>query len=520
MDGYNNNLENSDWGTPDSQLIRLSGSAYNDGISEPRGGDDPSSLANPREVSNTIFAQSESIPNQLGVSDFFWQWGQFLDHDLDLTPATSGESFNISVPQGDPEFDPNNTGTQTIPLTRSIFDPLTGTTTSREQINKITAYIDGSNVYGSDEERAEALRTNDGTGKLKTSLSNNGEVLLPRNTEGLENDNPFGIPNNSIFVAGDVRANEQVGLTATHTLFVREHNRLADEIGTRLDNGDAELLDLFAESGLSRDDFIYESARRIVGAEIQAITYNEFLPLLVGSDALEEYDGYDLTVDSGISNEFSTAAFRVGHTMLSSELLRINADGTPEDSISLRDGFFSPDIAIADGIDSVLLGLASGRAQEVDTQVIDDVRNFLFGAPGAGGLDLVSLNIQRGRDHGLPSYNEVREALDLDPITNFSQITSDPTVQAQLESVYTDVDDIDLWVGGLAEDDVDGALVGETFQAILVDQFTRSRDGDRFYYENDELLSVLAPDVAETTLSDVIVANSGVVSLENNVFLV
>ncbi|MGB3192989.1 MAG: peroxidase family protein, partial [Limnoraphis sp.] len=287
-----------------------------------------------------------------------------------------------------------------------------------------------------------------------------------------------------------------------------------------LDNGDAELLDLFAESGLSRDDFIYESARRIVGAEIQAITYNEFVPLLVGSDALEEYDGYDLTVDSGISNEFSTAAFRVGHTMLSSELLRIDADGTLDESISLQDGFFSPDIAIADGVDSILLGLASQEAQEVDTQVIDDVRNFLFGAPGSGGLDLVSLNIQRGREHGLPSYTEVREALDLDPITNFGEITSDPSVQAQLESVYTDVDDIDLWVGGLAEDHVNGALVGETFQAILVDQFTRLRDGDRFYYENDELLSVLAPDVAETTLSDVIVANSAISSIQSNAFLV
>ncbi|MEL7034105.1 MAG: peroxidase family protein [Cyanobacteria bacterium J06592_8] len=518
IDGSNNNLDHPDQGTPEAQLIRLSGSAYDDGISEPRGGD-PSSLVSPREVSNAVFDQTESIPNSSGVSDWFWQWGQFLDHDLDLTPGASGESFNVLVPQGDPEFDPFNTGTQEISLTRSIFDSSTGNHTPREQVNEITAYIDGSNVYGSDDERAEALRTHDGTGKLKTSLSDNGEVLLPFNTEGLENENQFGVPGASLFVAGDVRANEQIGLTGAHTLFVREHNRQAENIAERLDSGDDELLDLFEASGLSESDFIYEAARRVVGAEIQAITYNEFVPLLVGSNALEDYDGYNSSVNSEISNEFSTAAFRFGHTMLSPQIERINPDGTPEESVSLRNGFFNPNLAIEDGIDSVLLGLASQEAQEIDTQLIDDVRNLLFGPPGAGGSDLASLNIQRGRDHGLPSYTEVREELDLDPITNFSQITSDPTVQAQLASVYDSVDDIDLWVGGLAEDQVNGALVGETFQAILVDQFTRSRDGDRFYYENDEVLSVLAPDVDQTTLSDVIVANSAIDNIQSNVFL-
>ena len=358
--------------------------------------------------------------------------------------------------------------------------------------------------------------TNDGTGKLKTTTGNNGEVLLPLNTLGLPNDNPTRIqPENKLFVAGDVRANEQVGLTAAHTLFVREHNRLAEEIGQQLDNGDPELVDLFEESGLSEGDFIYEAARRVVGAEIQAITYNEFLPLLLGNNALGNYSGYDPTVDAGISNEFSTAAFRFGHTMLSPTL----QNGT-DDGLELRDTFFNPNLVQEGGVDSLLLGLASQEAQEVDAQVIDDVRNFLFGAPGSGGLDLPSLNIQRGRDHGIGSYTEVREDLGLDPITNFAQITSDPEVQAQLESAYGSVDQVDLWVGGLAEDHVNGAIVGETFQVILLDQFTRLRDGDRFYYENDQLLSVLAPDIEDTTLSDVILANSSITSIQDNAFLV
>ncbi len=515
IDGSENNLANPEWGTPESQLLRLTSSAYDDGISTPRGGN-PSSLPSPREISNTVFDQSELIPNSAGVSDWFWQWGQFLDHDLDLTPGTSGEAFNILVPTGDPEFDPSNSGTQEISFTRSIFDFSTGTSASnpREQINEITAYIDGSNVYGSDEERAEALRTLDGTGKLNTSIGDNGEILLPFNTAGLENDDPFGRPANQLFLAGDIRANEQVGLTATHTLFVREHNRLAEDIGQRLDNGEAELVDLFEESGLSRGDFIYEASRQIVGAEIQVITYNEFIPLLLGNNTLDNYSGYDETVDAGISNEFSTAAFRFGHTMLSPTLQNGTAEG-----IELRDSFFNPNLVETEGIDDLLLGLASQEAQAVDAMVIDDVRNFLFGQPGAGGFDLASLNIQRGRDHGIPSYTEVRQELGLDPIINFAQITSDSEVQDDLAAVYGSVNQVDLWVGGLAEDPANGALVGETFQAILLDQFTRLQIGDRFYYENDQLLSVLAPDVEDTTLSDIILANYAITSIQENVFL-
>jgi predicted outer membrane repeat protein len=521
MSGYNNNLANADWGTPEYHLLRMGEAAYEDGISEPRGGF-TSNLPSPRAISETVFDQNSSIPNSLGASDWLWQWGQFLDHDLDLTPATSGESFNILVPTGDPWFDPSNTGTQEIGLTRSIYDPFTGTSTSnpREQINEITAYIDGSNVYGSDDERAEALRTNDGTGQLKISIGNNGEVLLPFNTAGLENDDPFGRPASQLFLAGDIRANEQTGLTAAHTLFVREHNRLAEDIDQRLDNSEPALVNLFVESGLTEGDFIYEAARRIVGAEIQAITYNEFVPILLGTNALGNYDGYDETVNPGISNEFSTAAFRVGHTMLSSEIQRINPDGTSDTSLDLRSSFFNPGIVTADGIDSVLLGLASQEAQEIDTQLIDDVRNFLFGMPGSGGMDLASLNIQRGREHGLPSYNDTREALGFDPITNFSEISSDPNVQAALQTAYGNVDDIDLWVGGLAEDHLTGALVGETFHEILTDQFVRLRDGDRFYFENDPTLQVLAPNVGDTTLADVITANSDITTIQDNVFLV
>ena len=100
---------------------------------------------------------------------------------------------------------------------------------------------------------------------------------------------------------------------------------------------------------------------------------------------------------------FSTACFRVGHTLLSPTLLRLGEAGTiPEGNIPLAAAFFAPEAIILDGgIDPILRGLAAQPAQEIDPQVIGAVRNFLFGPPGAGGLDLASLNIQRGRDHGL-----------------------------------------------------------------------------------------------------------------------
>ena len=358
-------------------------------------------------------------------------------------------------------------------------------------------------VYGSDEVRADFLRTNDGTGKLKTSAGD----LMPFNTAGLPNDDDSS--NTSFFLAGDVRANEQVGLTAVHTLFVREHNRLAEEIAAD-------------DPGLSGDE-IYEKARKIVGAQIQVITYNEFLPLLLGEGVLEPYSGYDDTVNASVSNEFAHAAFRVGHTMLSPDLQRINNDGTSPGSLALRDSFFDTQPILDEGIDSLLLGLASQKAQNVDRMIIDDVRNFLFGPPGSGGFDLASLNIQRGRDHGLPSYNDVRIGLGLGGYTSFAQITSDVSVQNALASVYDTVDDIDLWIGGLAEDHINGGLLGEVFSEIIADQFRRSRDGDRFFYLSEEHFDHIAsivPDIESTTLSDVIRRNSSITNIQDDAFVV
>ena len=129
---------------------------------------------------------------------------------------------------------------------------------------------------------------------------------------------------------------------------------------------------------------INQTARKIVGAKIQKITYKEFLPKLLGPNAIPDYTGYDPSINPGIANEFSTAAYRYGHSQLSPNLLTIGESGKV--NVPLRDAFFNPDKFEEVGIDAILQGLAAQKSQEIDLLVVDDVRNFLFGPPGAGGF--------------------------------------------------------------------------------------------------------------------------------------
>ena len=525
IDGTDNNISNPSYGSAGSDLIRLSEFDYEDGFSEPRGGD-PSVLPSPRAISNAVSAQTFSIPNGKGVSDWVWQWGQFLDHDLSLSPSGT-ESFNIPVPQGDEFFDPFNTGTAEISLNRSESN--TDGSGVRQQFNEITAYIDASNIYASESTRTNFLRSNDGTGKLRATTADNGEKLLIKNTDNLENETG-GSPNSEdFFVSGDVRANEQVGLLTAHTLFMREHNRLADELKTRLDNGETALVNkrdaAIADTNNNvndEGDFIFEAARKVVGAQMQVITYEEWLPIVLGKNPLVNYSGYNDTVNAGIANEFSTAAFRFGHTMLSPNLNRVDNNNNIVASLSLQESFFDPDEVQQNGVDTILKGLAFQKAQEVDTFLVDDVRNFLFGAPGAGGFDLASLNLQRGRDHGIPDINTVRRALGLSGYSTFLELTGgDEDLANALASIYSDIDEVDLWIAGLAEQKVNGGLLGETFSSILIDQFSRSRDGDRFFYLNELAhLNILDPTLETLTLSEIIRHNSTIDNIQDNAFLV
>lgn len=521
IDGSGNNPWRSDAGQAQSPLIRIAPAAYGNGTDLPRGvqaendGDgnieaDEQTLPNPRRISNLVHdQQGEVIMSGRHLNQFVFQFGQFLSHDTSLsepksaqetgggTGLSGNEKFPVPV-SADPVF-----AFAEIPLSRSIArSAATSPTAIREQINTITAFIDGSQVYGSDPERAAAIRAFEG-GLLLVTEGPDGE-LLPYNSLGLANANALRIPEENMFAAGDVRANEQIGLIAMHTLWVREHNRVAREIAENEFYGD----DL-SDSDL--DEEIYQRARAVVAALLQKVTYYEWLPALIGKDRLQPYYGYDPSVDPQIANEFTTAAFRIGHTMLPPFYTPRLEDGT-EYELSLLDAFFNPYFISDNGIDDFLRGQVSNPQQEIDRFVTDEVRNFLFG-PGFGGLDLPALNLQRGRDHGLPDFNATRSAYGLSPAANFLALTGDVEAAAALSSAYgaADLGKIDLWTGGLCEPHAAGTNIGETFTAIFIDQFTRFRDGDRFYFENAEVFPYeFIETIHHTSFADIIRRNTSI----------
>lgn len=534
-DGTKNNFRNSNLGRSGENLSRQASPAYADGIAAPARPELPS----PRLISNTFSNQSESIPDERNLSSYVWTWGQFIDHDLVSTLRQQGteansiyqidtnrevESLNISIPEGDLVYQPGSV----IPVTRSVFDPNTGNNSNnpRQQTNHITAWLDGSMIYGSDLERANWLRSFKG-GKLKVTSHETGDLLPILGTDPDAPNMDSIRANPELFVAGDARANENPVLTSFHTLFLREHNRIAETI-------DATHTDLPTDP-IERDEEIYQRARKIVGAEIQSITYNEFLPAL--GVTLDPYTGYNSNVDASVSNEFATLGFRMGHSQSGETIPLVKQDGSSIEAgeLNFAQTSFNPSVLTnIEGIEPILLGLVTEAQQSTDLKIVDSLRNILFtdsgdNNPVANGTDLAALDIQRGRDHGLPTYNDIREAYGLKKVSNFEEITDDPIVVENLETVYADVEQIDPLIGMLAEGQLAGSSIGELNEAILEDQFEKTRDGDRFWYQNDsDFTSWDAPELnsdmmasewlSQVGLSDIIELNSNIEDFPDDPF--
>jgi len=534
--GTGNNVKNPTWGAAGNDLIRLTPAQYANGYSTPSLPQDPS----PRLISNIVNNQADpanpsqdiATVNQQSLSDFAYSFGQFMDHDLDLTLG-NGASDPIPVPVGDPIGGPNDTP---LAFALSNTDPATGTGLGNpaQQINSVSSYFDLSQVYGSDVGTDNALRTFVG-GQMKTSPGglpplDNSTYFTPAqlaainaSVGGMADDGPA--PQSQMFVTGDSRGNENVELTVLQTLFLDNHNRLAAE--------------LQAENPTWTDQQLFDAARKINIAQYQSIIYNEWIPAVLGTNELPAYQGYNSNVNASIANEFSTVAFRFGHSLLSGDVERQGNNGQAVAAdVPLAEDFFDPTIINGEGqpsvidpvtglastnIGAVLKGDADGDAQAEDTQVINEVRDELFNevVPGVGyGQDLISLDIQRGRVNGIGSYNEVRESLGLPAVTSFSQITSNVTVQKELQAAYGNVNNIDAFEGGLAEDPVAGSDVGLLFQAIMVNQFTRLRDGDRFFYLNETFTpQEQALFNQGNTLTKVIEANTNITNLQSDAFI-
>ena len=494
-------------------FARMLPSEYTDGISNPVGLDQTDKFSapwpSPRKISFTLMRDLEVESNKL--THMFMQWGQFLDHDMDLSPMFSEDECScnvtdrcqpIPVDHNDGVYGRNSSHkgrclkfTRSIPACRC---PEHDSELPRNQINQITSYIDASNVYGSTDELSARLRLFAG-GLLKQG----GRTHSSKGNLPFQDEKPDKGDLN-FFEAGDERANEQVGLTIMHTIWMREHNRIARYLG-RL-------------NPCWGDDKLYHETRKIVGAMVQAVTYNEFIPQLFGSQYqtyIPKYRYYNPFVDSTIPNEFATAAYRFGHSLVQPFLLRLdkNFKSVPEGPISLVDAFFNPNAYFkSNGTDPILRGLLVENARIIDEFISNVLTSKLFAdGPNRIGADLASLNIQRGRDHGLAPYRKwQRFCSAIFPGTNIN-FHYNSTVQ-KLKDLYGEDgyrNGIDLWVGGLAERKIPGGQVGPTLACILGLTWQRVRDGDRFWFEHPHVFTYnQRAQLKKTSLSKVICDNA------------
>ncbi|XP_005812067.1 eosinophil peroxidase-like [Xiphophorus maculatus] len=555
-----NNLKNPRLGASNTPFTRWLPSEYDDGISQPKGWNKTRRFNNfllplVRLVSNNILSTTDAgVVNDTEYTHMVTLFGQWNDHDLTFTPfSPSIRSFSnglncdesceqsepcipIPIPPGDPRL-PSRPDS-CIPAFRSA--PACGTGYSafnfggepskREQINSLTAFLDLGQVYGADEKLALNLRdlTSDaGLLRVNTEFRDNGRELLPfhplqvqmcATRRRITNDtNAREVP---CFIAGDGRVAENIALTSLHTLFVREHNRLARQLKRLNPHWDSETL--------------YQEARKIMGAYTQTFVFRDYLPHIVGPDAMRRqlgrYPGYNSNVDPSISNVFATAAYRFAHLAIQPVLFRLDPNNREHPrfpSVPLFKAFFTPwRVIFEGGIDPLLRGLI-GRPAKLNTQdhmMVNALRERLFQFVMQLALDLGSLNMQRSRDHGLPGYNAWRRFCGLSQPSNqaeLAQVLRNPTLAQKLLELYGTPDNIDVWLGGVAEPFVPGGRVGPLFSCLIATQFQRIRQGDRLWHENP---GVFTPQqrqaLSAVTLSRIICDNTGITSVPSDAFSV
>ncbi|WP_053227848.1 peroxidase family protein [Solirubrobacter soli] len=580
LDGSSNNLAHPSWGQVGRPYARVTPAVYADGIAKPLAG--PPS----RALSNRVFNDThQNLFSENGVTQWGFVWGQFMDHTFGLREETGGEAAPIAFDAHDPlETFRNDFGA--IDFTRTPAAPATGTTgVPREQVNTVSSYIDGWTVYGGTPERLEWLREGPVNGDLRDNgahlLLDPGGLLPRRSSRGDTAAAPTmalqgrlaGTPAKAM-VAGDVRANENMALAATHTLFAREHNRIVDALPASLS-----------------EQRKFDIARRVVGAEQQVITYEEFLPAL--GVKLAPYRGYDPTVDATLTNEFATTGYRA-HSMVHGEIepsvpagtysadeldafedegveVEQDEDGV-ELAIPLNLTFANPDLLARVGIGPVLAAAGNESEYRNDEMIDNQLRSVLFQvpfSPGAcldgpplpdcfnGVVDLGAIDVERGRDHGIPRYDDLRRAYGLAPKASFTAITGeatdafpqglgiddpasleftelrdihgDPlplgdeanavsgtrrtTLAARLKAIFGSVDQVDAFTGMLSERHLPHAEFGELQLAIWKRQFEALRDGDRFFYLADPELAAIEREygvTAHRTLGQIIADNTGI----------
>uniref|UniRef100_A0A3P8TL30 Thyroid peroxidase n=1 Tax=Amphiprion percula TaxID=161767 RepID=A0A3P8TL30_AMPPE len=500
--------QNPRWGAANTALVRWLPAEYDDGENEPKGWNrqmlhNGFHLPSPRKVSQEVIRTS-CKETDTHYTQLLVEWGQYIDHDITFTPQTSGStSYGTDCldicknvhPCYPIETEDEHCGEHgCMSFFRSLPDCHVQLgcdirqALQRQQINGLSSFIDASVVYGNTPKLQSFLRDLCG---LDGKLAVNTQFRDPRGRPYL----PFvaKLPSACIqnpqdpqgervdcFSAGDSRVNEGLPLTSLHTLFLREHNRIAEALKHINSHWSPEM--------------IYQETRKIMGAQHQIITMRDYVPKILGPDSFHQYigpyKGYDPTVDPSAANVFSTAAFRFGHGTISPVVRRLNESFQEHElypSLRLHSTFFSPWRIIEGGIESVLRGIIGSKASAVKAKTLmtEEVTERLVVLKAPQRMDLAALNMQRGRDHGLPGYNKWREFCGLKRIRtldDLKEVVGDNTVAEKILNLYKHLDNIDVWLGGLVEKVLPGSRTGPLFACLIGRQMKALRDGDRFWW--------------------------------------
>ncbi|XP_041787603.1 peroxidase-like [Anopheles merus] len=508
LDGSCNNLNNPDWGTPNRPYARFVPAQYTDGIWEPALASSGNPLPNARQLSLHLFGETEmQHPRNTLVS---MQFGQFVAHDLSFTADADGiqccadgkmvpkalaspRCFPIEVADDDPVLAGEGIQCMNLVRTKTTLEDacssLAAGEESAEQLSSVTAFLDLSVVYGNSLEQTNSLRTFS-RGQLQAE-TRNGKQWLPVHPNKTTTCVSKDAADDACYLTGDVRSNQSPHLTLLHQAFHLEHNRLARE-----------LADLNAGWD---DETVFQQARKLNIAQYQRIVYYEWLPIYLGAENMRAAgvlpalelpdfaDDYESSVDPTVSNAFATAAFRFFHNLIAGHLDLIAESRQPTGSIRLSDWFNNPSVLEKDGnYEQLSRGMIYQPHDRPNHHLTPEVKHFLFRHGGPVGVDLKAIDIQRARDHGLASYNDYREYCELGRVTSweeFNNVLRTPAMVRSLSEQYESVDDVDLAVAGALERHHGDGMPGETFACLLLDQFRRTRVGDRFYFENGNVFS-------------------------------
>jgi peroxidase len=508
-DGSGNNVANPKWGAANAHYRRDNGQYYyEDNVSVPRGGYPTStSLPNERFVRNTMIIGGQEEETGLS-SDWAWVVGEYLAFETVKTSGNASENWDITIPNGDPYYAAHN---GVIGFQRCVFDGTTGTNSSnpRVQNSGASGFIDASTIYGESDALAAWNRNGTG-GLLKYSVGPDGELPARVGTDplppGVNVVNPsLNVPTSELWIMGSPRVNQQPQSMCLSVLWRREHNRQARVLGAANPSWD--------------DEKTFQEARKRVIALMQHFYQTEYIPMLLGNPNVDPYPGYDANTDPTIDFFFNTVSLRYGHTQVNNVTWRLNDDGTPAAGghILLRNVFFDPNfLTTGDGCSAIYRGLSAKKHNSPEVNIVDDLKEFLFAKAGAYGLDLLSTNMRRARDVGLPNYGTSRTIYGFTPQISFNY--SEWADNFRTAYGTDDPTQCDPWICCLLESGINGGELGEVNHEVVRRQFTRLMKGDRFWYENNQFDNTELNVIKSTKLSHIILRNSKVSTMKCDVF--